>query len=204
MSFPKRSPAVPNHDGTLALLDVSKHTFGNGTAKELVVMDIASGSFNTVAEGNEIHDANWLGDGSNAILFLKDGEKGATLIMVANANKPENPPYVAGEINGRVQAVRLKPLEDGNIAIAVVGLATPESGNLYNEVTAPQKASTGKIYTNFRVRLVRLPDTEGIVGSSTDNISSGPSIRRSKPIQSFTHCSSSRLTAGNLAHRSAM
>ena len=49
--------------------------------------------------------------------------------------------------------LRVKPVGGGGIAITVVGLAG-EDGGLYNEKTAPKKASTGRVYDNFRVRVV--------------------------------------------------
>ena len=155
LSTPSRSPAVPNHDGNLALYTTSTHTFGKGTANELRVMTLETGSSRLVSSSDSVHDANWLGDGTNAIVFLEDGEAGITHVKLVDADDLccGSNPILVGTFQAPVQGLRVKPSGGGALAITVVGLAG-EDGGLYNETTAEKKAATGRVYDNFRVRVV--------------------------------------------------
>lgn len=155
LGTPSRSPAVPNQDGNLALYTTSTHTFGKGTVSELRVMMLETGSSHLVSGSDSVHDANWLGDGTNVILFLEDGEAGITHLKLVDADDLcfGINPVLVGVFPAPVQGLRVKPSGGGRLAIAVVGLAG-EDGELFNEKTAEKKASTGQVYDNFRVRVV--------------------------------------------------
>ncbi|KAK3312042.1 prolyl oligopeptidase [Apodospora peruviana] len=121
-------------------------------------MDLTEGSTlgtsRLVCDSDSIHDAKWLGDGTNCVLFLQDGDDGITQVRIADADDLPRNPYLAGTIPAPVQGARLKSLPDGRgIAITVIGLAGSEDGSLYNEKTSATKASTGQVYDNFRVRM---------------------------------------------------
>lgn len=82
LSAPRRSSAIPNHDGTLALYSVSTYSFEDHTSsKELRIMDIKTGHSTLFSNDKDAHDAKWLGDGSNAIIWLQSGDKSITNIM---------------------------------------------------------------------------------------------------------------------------
>ncbi len=154
----RRSAAVPNHDGTLLLYTKSKPAFGKkATSKRLCVAAIASTWTRVLSDQDTVHDANWLGDGTNAVIFLKDRADGETEAIIVDAETPSNGPYVAGVIPGPVEGLRLRVLDSDHIAVSVVGLAGDDS-ELHNEKTEPPKASTGQAYDNFRVRMVRHGD----------------------------------------------
>lgn len=151
LGSPRRSPAVPNFDGTLALYNVSTHTFGDKTESELRVMTIESGYSNLLANGDNVHDANWI-PGGNEVVYLQSGEKGLTKIMVIDGTGESKEPYTAAEINAPINTAKVKRLDDGTIAFAVVGLRG-DDGELFND-EAVQKKSTAKIYDDFAVRAV--------------------------------------------------
>lgn len=174
LSAPQRSAAVPSPSGELAFLTVSTHTFGEGTKKEVMLMDIDSGVMWSVCEDKNVSDLAWLpgrserqtdgvgvaGDEPEEIVWLKKAEEGVTELVVtaaAAADKDDGNgedgkgSYVAARIPGQVQALKLKRLEDGSIACAVVGLVG-EDGGLYNEETAPKPASSARVFDSVRVR----------------------------------------------------
>lgn len=152
-----RRPAVPNHDGNLALYTTSTHTLGQGTTNELRVMTLETGSSRLISNSDAVHDATWLGDGTNSVIFLEDGEKGSTLVKILDVDElgVGIGPVTVGIIHAPAQALRVKLLDRNRAAITVVSL-TDKDGSLYNEEESRErKPFRGQIYDNFRVRLVR-------------------------------------------------
>jgi dipeptidyl aminopeptidase/acylaminoacyl peptidase len=152
LSAPRRGPAVPNHDGSLALFAVSTYSFETKkTAKEIRVLDIKTGTSALFTDDETAHDVNWLGDGTNAIIWLQSGAKGITSLMVGDGEDPSKASYTADVILAPFCDLKLKALDDRTIACVMSGKATTE-GKLYNEETAEKSPSTARIYDELRVR----------------------------------------------------
>lgn len=152
LSAPRRGPAIPNHDGTLALYSVSTYSFDDHEeTKEIWILDIKTGSSTLFTNDSEAHDAQWLGDGTNAIIWLQSGPKGITSLMIGDGDEPSKASYTADVILAPFSNLKLKPLTDGTIACVMTGLATPE-GSLYNEETAEKPKSSARIYDHLLVR----------------------------------------------------
>ncbi|KAI4866235.1 prolyl oligopeptidase [Hypoxylon rubiginosum] len=150
ISAPRRGPAIPNHDGTLALYTLSTHTIGGETLKEIRVMNIATGDSSQLFDDEKAQDAAWLGDGSNTVILLKKGGEGFTFLITIDADKSPSDPYIVGHIPVPVQNLKVKALKDGSVAFAVVGLAGAD-GQLFNpELNKP--THTGRIYDVYRAR----------------------------------------------------
>jgi len=99
LSAPRQGPAIPNHDGTLALYSVSTYSFDDHeTTKEIQILDIKTGSSYLFTNDSEAHDAQWLGDGTNAIMWLQSGAKGITNLMIGDGDEPTKPSYTADVI----------------------------------------------------------------------------------------------------------
>jgi len=158
LSAPRRGPAVPSPSGRIAFFIVSTHTFGAAAAtkKEVMLMDLGTGTQWAISHDDKVHDVNWIpGDTSDSLVWLRDADKGETELAVVPGTAPDQTPepYVAGTIPGKVEALKLKKLEDGSIACAVVGLAEKD-GSLYNSETAEKPASTARIYDDLHIREV--------------------------------------------------
>lgn len=160
LSAPRRGAAVPTLDGKLGFFTTSTHTFGEGTKKEVNIIDLSNGDNWTISDDDKLHDINWLPfKDQHALLWLRSADKGETEIVVtpdvgAKANaSAESQSYVAGMLPGPVEALKLVSLKDGTLAFACVGLAG-EDGELYNEEAVEKKASSGLIYDTLHVREV--------------------------------------------------
>jgi dipeptidyl aminopeptidase/acylaminoacyl peptidase len=152
LSTPRRGPAIPNHDGTLALYTISTYSFENHEeTKEIRILDVKTESSTPFTNDKEAHDALWLGDGTNAIIWLQSGAKGITSIMIGDGDEPSKASYTADVILAPFSNLKVTPFMDGTIACAMTGLATPE-GSLYNEETAEKPKSSARIYDNLFVR----------------------------------------------------
>ncbi|ORY65158.1 prolyl oligopeptidase [Pseudomassariella vexata] len=151
-SAPRRGPAVPNHNGTLALFTQTTHTIGEEKAlKEIRVMNIQTGESTRLVEDEKAHDALWLGDGTNTVIYLKSGGVGITWIMMADADNPSLDPYIVDDIQAPVNNLKVRPLKDGSIAFVVVGFADKD-GQLYNE-ESNKKPHTARVCDSYDVRI---------------------------------------------------
>jgi len=161
ISAPRRAPAVPNRDGTLALFSQSTHTIGEEkTLKEVRVMKVESGESQQLTADEKVHDFVWLpADGGastpTSVVWLKKGDEGVTLIEMADAANPSKPAVKLDDIAAPVDNLKLKALKDGSIAFVVVGLADDE-GELYNP-EKHKKLSSIRIHDEYDVRLVSSP-----------------------------------------------
>lgn len=90
LSAPRRSSAIPNKDGTLALFTVSTYSFqSHSKTGEIRVLDIKTGQTKLLSSEADASEPTWLGD-KNLVLWLKGGEKGTTNLIVADAENLEN------------------------------------------------------------------------------------------------------------------
>ena len=141
---------MPNLDGTLALFTVSTYSFdSHKKTVEIKVLDIKTGQSNLITNDEKASEPNWLGDG-NELIWLREGDKGSTEIIHANTDEIGNT-YVAGVVQGEISDVKLKVLDKGIVAIAVVGKARP-NGSLYNPNDDPKIYSSARVYDSLMVR----------------------------------------------------
>ncbi|KID92040.1 prolyl oligopeptidase [Metarhizium guizhouense ARSEF 977] len=146
---PRRSAAIPNHDGRLALYTISTHKFGDKTVKQVRVMDLQTRQSSQISDDDKVHDAVWV-PGTNDILFLKSGDKDRTQAIVAKGRDGSWEHIPIAEFNGPIENLKLKKLDDGSVVFMVTG-QVDDDGLLYNE-EAHQKLSTGRIFDGARVR----------------------------------------------------
>ena len=147
MAAPRRSPAVPNADGKLALFTVSTYSFeSHKKTSEIRVLDIDTGQSTLVTNAQKTSEPNWLED---EILWLKEGEEGSTELIVGDVTGRN---YTAAVVPGPISNVKLKVLEKGKVAVAVTAKTTPDGSRMYNPETAPKKLSTGLVYDSLMVR----------------------------------------------------
>jgi len=152
LSAPRRSVAVPNCDGTLALYNVSHHVFGDKTIKEMKVMDLETGQSRIVAEDEKVTEALWIPTETSEVVYLKTGEKGRTLVMVADVADSSAEHYQVVELQAPVRGMKLKEV-NGAVVFAIVGLIG-DDGELYNDEAVEEK-STARVYDGPHIRRVR-------------------------------------------------
>lgn len=102
-----------------------------------------------VTNEEKTSEPNWLDDG-NKFVWLKEGEKGVTQLVVGDAEEVGKT-YVAALVPGPISNVKFKAMGDGKIAVAVSGKAKPD-GSLYNPEDEPKKHSSGLVYDSLMVR----------------------------------------------------
>ena len=151
ISAPQRGPAVPNDNGTLALYIESTHQLGGKTRKNIYVLDIATGMSSCVLHDDLAYEPTWLGDGTNTIVYLKDGGMGVTFVLAINIDSSPLESVVVGHIRAPVRGLKTKALSDGTLAFAILGCADTD-GTLRN--TKNRKVHDGRVYCSSRLRHV--------------------------------------------------
>ncbi|KAI1429926.1 prolyl oligopeptidase [Xylaria sp. FL1777] len=149
ISAPRRGPAIPNDDGTLALYTESTHQIGGKTRKEFYVLDITTGMSCCILHDDQAYEPIWLGDGSNTIIYLKSGGMGVTFILTINFDSFPLEPSIVGHIRAPVRCLKTKALGDGTLAFTVLGCVDTD-GKLLN--TDSRKTHAGRVYYSPRLR----------------------------------------------------
>lgn len=151
LGAPRRSAATPNHNGQLALYNVSTHRFGDKTVKEVRVMDLKTRQSFQISDDDKVHDAVWI-PGTDYILYLKSGDKGRTQAVVVNGVDRSSEQSTVAEFDAPIQNLKLKRLDDGSFVFMVTG-QVGNDGLLYNE-EAHDRPSTGRVIDAAHIRTV--------------------------------------------------
>lgn len=150
LSAPRRSKAVPNSQGDLALYTTSTYSFESHTKNlEIRTLNISNGESTLITNDEKASEPNWLGDG-NELLWLREDEKGATQLIHGDANQIGKS-SVIGLVPGPISDIKLKTLDQRNIVIACTGKARPD-GSLYNAEYETKKRSSARVYDSVFVR----------------------------------------------------
>ncbi|KAI0890296.1 prolyl oligopeptidase [Annulohypoxylon maeteangense] len=146
VSMPYRYGAIPNHDGTLALYEkISSSKDRRGPIYQLRIMNIATGGSYPLRNNFMEVGATWLGDGTNRIAYYD-----STYDYMTIQNVDCQTEYNSCRIGGSVKSFRLKPLEDGSIAIVMLGFTDAEGRFCYPRDVKPEH--DGMVFDSYRVQ----------------------------------------------------
>ncbi|CAL5867797.1 uncharacterized protein PFLUO_LOCUS2018 [Penicillium psychrofluorescens] len=150
LGAPRRSSAVPNTAGTLAVYTQTSYSFeSHSKTNEIRVLDIDSGQSALITNDPGASNPQWLGD-KDQLVWLKTKGNGNTSFIVGDAREVDKT-YMAGTVPGPVSDLKITNIEPGKIGFAVSGKANPD-GSLYNPHDAKKPYTTGKLYTSLFVR----------------------------------------------------
>lgn len=113
------------------------------------MINIGNSQSSIITNEEKTSEPNWLGNG-NEVLWLKGNDDGTTNLIIGEAEEAGKS-YVAGVVPGPVSGVKLKPLDEENVAIAFTAKTKP-NGTLFNPVAEPKKLSSGRLYDFLMVR----------------------------------------------------
>jgi len=73
LSAPRRSAAIPNHDGTKALYTVSTYSFTtHSRISEIKIFDIDSGESQLFTNDSDEFDVTWIGNDGHLVWFKSE------------------------------------------------------------------------------------------------------------------------------------
>ncbi|KAI2640543.1 dipeptidyl peptidase [Hypomontagnella submonticulosa] len=149
LSAPRRSAAVPNSIGTLALFTVTQYSFeSHSKTYAIKVLDLKTRQSTQLYDDSAFTEPTWVSD--SKFVFLKN-EDPTTTLMVADATKPGSDPEEISTFNGSVSNLKVKDIGNGTIAFACTAPAT-SSGELLDPAYEKKPYSSAKVYTGLFVR----------------------------------------------------
>lgn len=150
LGAPRRSSAVPNAAGTLAVYTQTSYSFeSHSKTNEIRVIEIETGRSALITNDPGASNPQWLG-GGELLVWLKTKSNGNTSFIVGDARQADNT-YTAGTVPGPVSDLKVTVIEPGKIGFAVTGKANPD-GSLFNPHDAKKSHTTGRVYTSLFVR----------------------------------------------------
>lgn len=150
LGAPRRSAAVPNAAGTLAVYTQSTYSFdSHSKTNEIRVLDIATGRSALITNDSGASNPRWLGDGDQ-LVWLSEKDNGNTSFVIGDGRQVGTS-YTAGTVPGPVSDLKVTTIEPGKIGFVVSGKANPD-GSLYNPKDAKKPFSSGRYYTSLFVR----------------------------------------------------
>ncbi|KAK4196892.1 putative dipeptidyl-peptidase 5 precursor [Triangularia verruculosa] len=148
LSAPRRSAAVPNSNGTLALYTVSTYSFEEHKRKsEMRLLTIANGQSTVLVEGGAATEPDWVGEEEFVWLESK-GEKGESELRWGDVKGNKGTVKV---FEGPVGGLKVREVKPGNWVVGFTVVVTPE-GKMYNPVTEEKGLSSGRVYEGLFVR----------------------------------------------------
>ncbi|KAJ5097615.1 hypothetical protein N7456_008336 [Penicillium angulare] len=150
LGAPRRSSAIPNAAGTLAVYTQTSYSFeSHSKTNEIRVIEIETGRSALITNDPGASNPQWLGT-EDQLVWLKTKTNGNTSFIVGDAREADKT-YTAGTVPGPVSDLKVTIIEPGKIGFAVSGKANPD-GSLYNPHDAKKSHTTGRLYTSLFVR----------------------------------------------------
>ncbi|KKK26853.1 hypothetical protein ARAM_003451 [Aspergillus rambellii] len=150
LGAPRRSGAVPNSTGTLAVYTQTTYSFeSHSKTNEIRVLDLTTGRSALVTNDPGASCPQWV-DNTDQLVWLKTKANGNTSFIIGDAREADKT-YTAGTVPGPVSDLKVTVVEAGKVGFAVTGKANPD-GSLYNPHDAKKPFSTGRVYTSLFVR----------------------------------------------------
>ncbi|KYK55534.1 hypothetical protein DCS_07497 [Drechmeria coniospora] len=149
LSAPRRSTAIPNPSGQLALYTVSSYSFDTHCKSSSIrILNIKDGSSEIISDNLGATDPVWLSD--EEVLYLQPGENGCTMLMSQHVSD-NSKPQVVHHLAGTISSPKVKQISSGRVAICCAAATTP-TGEIYWPPAEVKSHSTAKIYTSLFVR----------------------------------------------------
>ncbi|KAF3056317.1 Dipeptidyl-peptidase 5 [Daldinia childiae] len=149
LSAPRRSSAVPNSTGTLALFAVSQYSFETHSKDYAIkVLDIKSRQSTQLFDNSTLTEPTWISE--TEFIFIKNDDN-KTSLLVADATQPGSEPYEVAIFNTSISNIKAKDIGNGTVAFAATA-PTTSSGKLLNSEDEKKPLSSGKVYTSLFVR----------------------------------------------------
>lgn len=85
LSAPRRSPGIPNSDGSKILYSVSTYSFAeHSKSTEIRILDVESQQTSLVTDNASASAPNWLGD--DTVVLFSTGDDGVTSVKIGGAD----------------------------------------------------------------------------------------------------------------------
>ncbi|KAI1824526.1 prolyl oligopeptidase [Xylaria intraflava] len=152
LSAPRRSSAIPNPTGELALYAVSQYSFETHSKKYAIkLLDISSGNSTELFDNPAYSEPTWVSDHEIIFIHTVSDNDAVSYLMLADVSNPGSSPHVIQRFQCSISNLKVKDIGDGNIALALTA-PTTASGAMLNELSETRPHSTARVYSSLFVR----------------------------------------------------
>ncbi|KAI0482832.1 prolyl oligopeptidase [Xylariaceae sp. FL0804] len=152
LSAPRRSAAVPNCTGKLALYTVSQYSFvSHSKSVAIKLLDIASGESTSLYENPDYTEPTWVSEKEFVFVNNSSDSESACSLCVADVSQPGSEPHVIQTFKSAITNLKAKAIGHGTVAFACTAPATP-AGGMYSTVDEKKPLSSARVYSSLFVR----------------------------------------------------
>ncbi|KAI0878949.1 prolyl oligopeptidase [Hypoxylon argillaceum] len=152
LSAPRRSAAVPNSTGKLALYTVSQYSFETHSKKYAIkLLDIESGHSTELFDNPAYSEPTWISEDQFIFIDKTNDQNAVSHLKVASASNPRGPSRAVQSFKCSVSNLKVKDIGDGTIALALTAPASA-SGDMHDALSEKKPYSTAQVYESLFVR----------------------------------------------------
>ncbi|KAI3342602.1 prolyl oligopeptidase [Ustulina deusta] len=152
LSAPRRSPAIPNRTGKLALYTVSQYSFETHSKKYSVkLLDISSGHSTELFNNPAYREPTWVSEDEFIFVNEANDHDAVSYLMLANASIPGSGAHVIQSFKCSVSNLKARDIGNGTVALALTAPALA-SGNMLDARNEKKPHSTARVYSSLYVR----------------------------------------------------
>ncbi|PLB35375.1 dipeptidyl peptidase DppV [Aspergillus candidus] len=152
LSAPRRSEAIPNPSGTVAIFSSSQYSFkSHESSASWSLLDLKSGKITPLTDDSNVSEVVWLSDKS--LLYINGSNAdipGGSELWVSDVSKFGSG-YKAASLPAAFSGLKIAATKKGEINFIANAKSYP-NGTAYNEELAAKALSTARIYDSIYVR----------------------------------------------------
>ncbi|RMD40331.1 hypothetical protein DV735_g4819, partial [Chaetothyriales sp. CBS 134920] len=154
LSAPRRSEAIPNPTGELAVFSSTNYSFETHEAQTVWnLLNLTSGEYSLLFNGSDVSEIVWVGSEDTSVLYIngtnEEGDGGVSLYAADVTSFDQA--TLLGSLPAPYSGLKAVKTENGDINFLVNSLAYT-NGTAYNEQLEETPLSSAKIYTSIYVR----------------------------------------------------
>ncbi|KAJ5684556.1 uncharacterized protein N7477_000901 [Penicillium maclennaniae] len=155
ISAPRRSTAVPNPSGEVALFSTGQYSFESHESTNIWnLIDLKSGKISELTDDSNVSEIIWLGSSNSGLLYINStnaGIPGGVELWISDTADFKNSRYKAASLPASLSGLKTATTRSGDINFLVYGQSYG-NGTAYNDKLAVKPLSTARIYDSIYPR----------------------------------------------------
>ncbi|KAF9885016.1 putative dipeptidyl-peptidase 5 [Aspergillus nanangensis] len=154
ISAPRRSEAIPNPKGNVAIFSTSQYSFDtHSSSASWNLLDLKSGKISLLTNDSNVSEIVWLGTDKSSLLYINGTNAdvpGGVELWVTDVNNFANG-YKAASLPAAFSGLKAVITSSGDVNYVASGQSYA-NGTAYNEELATKSLSSARIYDSIYVR----------------------------------------------------
>ncbi|KAI1260986.1 prolyl oligopeptidase [Xylariaceae sp. FL1019] len=152
LSAPRRSAAVPNKSGKLALYTVSQYSFeSHSKSYAIKVLDISTGQSTQLLDNPAYTEPTWISENEFILVSSESKDENVVSQLVVADVKDVSTRHVVLSFKCAVSNLKVKDIGDGTTALALTAPSTPD-GHMVDSTKKEDPRSSARVYSKLFVR----------------------------------------------------